>query len=320
MTLPRYSSMVFNDIDHFRQWAAEAGWELESTQVSRGPNEIKLDHLSCPEFSVAHHRVKRSIYDVYEIPSRHVVFAICREKLPAVWCGREFGPALLGIQRPRRTHWARLPDGWETYEFTVSEEMIARTELFPPDFFEKTTRLEQAFLPLVEPQTGLLLRSMDGLFRTIRAADGVMAGTISATEISNSVLHSLLQLFDAGLRAGPGGLPRPVRRPDLVEQGRDFMIANLQMDLTADEMAQSLGVSYRVLNFAFQDAVGVSPYQYLLTEKLHAVRRKLKASDVSITEACLSYGFSTPSRFARQYQRLFGELPSETRKKTARRR
>ena len=211
MTLPRYSSMAFDDIDHFRQWAAEAGWQLESTQLSRGPNEIRYDHLSFPEFSVAHHRVKRSIYDVYEIPLRR---------------GREFGPSLLGIQRPQRTYWARLPSGWETYEFTVSEEMIARTELFPPDFFEKTTRLEQAFLPLVEPQTGLFLKRMDGLFRRIRAARGVMAGTISATEISNFALHGLQQLIDAGLRAGPGGLPRPARRADLVEQGRDFMIAN----------------------------------------------------------------------------------------------
>ena len=91
------------------------------------------------------------------------------------------------------------------------------------------------------------------------------------------------------------------------------MIANLQLDLTADEIAQSLGVSYRVLNYAFQDALGVSPYRYLLTEKLHAVRRKLKDSDDSIAEVFLSYGFVTRSRFARQYQRLFGELPSETR-------
>lgn len=93
------------------------------------------------------------------------------------------------------------------------------------------------------------------------------------------------------------------------------MIANLKSDFTVDQISQSLGVSHRVLNYAFQDNIGVSPYQYLLTEKLHAVRRKLKSSDASVTEACFDYGFLTPSRFTRQYKRLFGELPSETRKR-----
>jgi AraC family ethanolamine operon transcriptional activator len=58
----------------------------------------------------------------------------------------------------------------------------------------------------------------------------------------------------------------------------------------------------------------------MTTEKLHAVRRVLKTSSTSIAEASKSYGFSIPSRFTRQYKRLFGELPSETRESTARRR
>ena len=319
MTRPLYSSMVFEDIDHFRQWAREVGWQVDSIQLSHGANEISFDHLAFPEFSVAHHRVNRTMFDVFEIPLGHVVFAICRKKLPAVWCGRDLTPSLLGIHRPGRTYSARLPAGWDTYEFTVSEKMIERTELFPPDFFRKTKRLEDALLPLVEPQTGLFLERLDRYFRTIKSANHVTANMIFATEIHDFILHGLQHLIDAGLRAGPGDVLRPVRRADLVDHARDFVIANLEVDLTAEQIAQSLGVSYRVLNYAFQGTLGVSPYQYIMTEKLHAVRRMLKTSDVSILDICLLYGLSTPSRFARQYKRLFGVLPSETRKKTPRR-
>jgi transcriptional regulator GlxA family with amidase domain len=98
-----------------------------------------------------------------------------------------------------------------------------------------------------------------------------------------------------------------------VSKAKEFMAANLKAELTADDIAQSLGVSYRVLNYAFRDAFGVSPYLYVLTEKLHAVRRQLKSTDVSVTEASVSHGLYTPSRFTRQYKRLFGEFPSETR-------
>ena len=65
--------------------------------------------------------------------------------------------------------------------------------------------------------------------------------------------------------------------------------------------------------YACRDSLGMSPYQYILTQKLHAVRRQLKLFELSVTEACILYGFNTPSRFARQYSRLFGELPSATR-------
>ena len=308
-----YSSVVFDDVDHYRQWADQMGWELQSTQLSHGRNRIAFDHVAFGEFSVAHHCAQRTMYDAFDIPSGHIVFVICRAKLPAVWCGMELPPSVLAIHRPVRTYTARLPAGWDTYEFTVSEALIKRTELFPLDFFDKTTRLEQALLPLVEPQTGNFLKRIDSCFRLIRSASGMTEGAISATEVYSFILHGLQQLIDAGLDIGLTHSLAATRRADLVEHARDFMIGNLQLDLSADEIADSLGVSYRVLNYAFQDTLGVSPYRYLMTEKLHAVRRKLKTSDAPIADICLSYGFVTPSRFARQYQRLFGELPSETR-------
>ena len=91
------------------------------------------------------------------------------------------------------------------------------------------------------------------------------------------------------------------------------MAANLDTDFSIDEIAQSLGVSNRVLNYAFKDSLGISPNQYIQAERLHAVRRQLITTDLSVTDASQLYGFNTPSRFARQYSRLFGELPSVTR-------
>jgi AraC family ethanolamine operon transcriptional activator len=313
MTQLQYSSTVLHDVDQYQLWAGDVGWQLETAQLSRGPNQITFDHVALPELSVAHHRTTQAMYDVFAIPPRHIVFVICRAALPAVWCGRNLPPSLLAIHRPVRTYCARLPAGWDTYEFTVPEEMVERTELFPPAFFEKTTRLEQSFLPLVEPQTGLFLKRMDDYFQMVRTANGALAGAAFTNEFYDVVLHGLQKLIDAGLGAGPARILQHTRRPDLVGQAREFMMENLPCDLTADQIAQSLGVSYRVLNYAFHDNVGISPYQYFLTERLHAVRRELRCSDASIAEVCLSYGFSTPSRFARQYRRLFGELPSETR-------
>ena len=156
----------------------------------------------------------------------------------------ELPPSVLGIHRPVRTYTARLPAGWDTYEFTVSEALIERTELFPLDFFERTTRLEQALLPLVEPQTGNFLKRVDSYFRMIRSASGMTAGAVSATEVYSVIFHGLQQLIDAGLGIGQTQSLASTRRADLVLRARDFILANLQLDHTAEEIAQALGVSY----------------------------------------------------------------------------
>ena len=132
------------------------------------------------------------------------------------------------------------------------------------------------------------------------------------------VLDALQRIFDTGLQARGSLEPRPVRRADLVANGRDLALAHLNDDLSAEDMAQALGVSYRVLNYAFKDALGLSPYQYLLALRLRAARRQLMGSGGTVTDASYAHGFYTPSRFTRQYARFFGERPSETRDRARR--
>ena len=51
----------------------------------------------------------------------------------------------------------RIPAGWDSYEFMVSEALIRRLALFPGPFLAEASRPERAFLPLVEPVTGRFL-------------------------------------------------------------------------------------------------------------------------------------------------------------------
>lgn len=127
-------------------------------------------------------------------------------------------------------------------------------------------------------------------------------------------IDGLQQVTDAGLLAQGLQQRKAARRADLVSKAKDFIHAHLTEQISADYIAQALGVSYRVRNYALVESLGVSPYQNVLSEKLHAVRRHLKSPGASVSESCFAYGFETSSRFTRQYARLFGELPSETRK------
>ena len=306
--------LSFDDFDHMVEWSKEIGWDNIGSQLTRGDNRICFDSFSFPELVVGHYCVQQSIHNVFALPEGVVLFLICRTKQPLSWCGRHLPPTLLGIARSGLEHEVVLRSGWDCYEFMVSEDLIQRTEFFPLDFFKNTTRLERAFVPLMEPVTGRFLQQMDAFFQQARGVNGSPGSAVHAARFFDFIINGLQQVVDSGLEASGSLKLKSARRPDLVRKTQDFVSHRLHTELSVDELAQSLGVSNRVLHYAFKDTLGISPGQYLINQKLHAVRRLLKTGDYSVTEASQLYAFNTPSRFARQYERHFGELPSETRR------
>jgi AraC family ethanolamine operon transcriptional activator len=97
------------------------------------------------------------------------------------------------------------------------------------------------------------------------------------------------------------------------------MLAHLDQPLTLKQLAQDLESSSSALSFGFQDLFSLSPMRYLKVQRLHAVRQHLKAKNpenCTIAILASQFGFYSPSHFTRDYKAMFGELPSETLRKT----
>ena len=304
----------FGDIDQFSDWVTSLDWEVEATQLSVGVNALRYDHFATSELIVGHFTIKQRVRMASVIPDGMVVFLITRAKLPMVWNARHYSPDIMAIASSGLEGCAIHPAGWDCYEFAISEGLVRRTGLLPSDILAKTVQHKQVFVPLVEPITSRFLEHLDGCFNHGRRSSGSAPERVGGPRFQDFIIHGLLQIIDAGLGARGIDPPRSTRRADLVTKANDVMHAHLTTDLTVDELAQALGVSYRVLNYAFKDSVGVSPYQYLLTQRLHAVRRQLKLTDTSVGEVAQSFGFNDLSRFSRHYFRLFKERPSDTRR------
>jgi AraC-like DNA-binding protein len=84
--------------------------------------------------------------------------------------------------------------------------------------------------------------------------------------------------------------------------------------LTASSIAQSLGVSMRALQYAFQEHRGLTPTAYLRQLRLEQVRKCLLAGKDGdkVIDVALAHGFFHLGRFAQQYKAHFGEAPSDT--------
>ena len=107
----------------------------------------------------------------------------------------------------------------------------------------------------------------------------------------------------------------PLSRAQIVRQAEDYMMSRLDRPLTLKELSQSLNISHRPIFYGFQEIFGLSPMAYLKVQRLHGVRRSLKLANPetsSVMAIANQFGFWSAGHFSRDYQKMFGELPSAT--------
>lgn len=103
-----------------------------------------------------------------------------------------------------------------------------------------------------------------------------------------------------------------------VERAREYIRAKLSEPLRLSDLCSHARIQARSLEYGFLEVTGLSPIAYVKSMRLNAVRKALarrSTSPRSITEIALDQGFWHLSQFAVDYRKLFGELPSLTRKR-----
>jgi len=82
------------------------------------------------------------------------------------------------------------------------------------------------------------------------------------------------------------------------------------------DLCKKAGASWATLERAFAEEFGTSPKSYITSRRLSAVRKRLLRADSSavITDIANAWGFWHMGRFAADYRKQFGELPSQTLK------
>ncbi|MDP1687207.1 MAG: AlkA N-terminal domain-containing protein [Hydrogenophaga sp.] len=84
-----------------------------------------------------------------------------------------------------------------------------------------------------------------------------------------------------------------------------------------ERLAARLGVSDRHLRRVFEDRLGVSPLQYLLTRKLLTAKQLLADTDLSITQVALASGFSSVRRFNAAFLDHYRLNPTQLRRESS---
>ena len=103
--------------------------------------------------------------------------------------------------------------------------------------------------------------------------------------------------------------------PATVRLAEDFIEEHLAEPITVVDLAQRVGLSTRALQRGFLTHLGVTPTQYIRTQRLERAHAELIAGDPAhtrVADVALRWGFTHLGRFAHAYQEMFGVHPSRT--------
>jgi len=85
-------------------------------------------------------------------------------------------------------------------------------------------------------------------------------------------------------------------------------------DLSVEQLADKLGMTDRHLRRLFDEHLGASPLEIMITRKLHLARQLISDTDASLSEIALAVGFRSIRRFNEAFKSLYHAPPSEYRK------
>ncbi|MGB3240166.1 MAG: helix-turn-helix domain-containing protein [Geitlerinemataceae cyanobacterium] len=94
----------------------------------------------------------------------------------------------------------------------------------------------------------------------------------------------------------------------------DYIDAHLAQDIKLADLARLLDMSQFHFSRLFKQSIGISPYQYLIQQRVERAKQLLKQTDRFITNIALECGFNSHSHLSKQFRQFTGMTPKAYRR------
>lgn len=110
-------------------------------------------------------------------------------------------------------------------------------------------------------------------------------------------------------------LNRNYSHQDMINRARLRIREAVESNLTIQEIAEELSVSYSNFRKLFKEYTGLSPAVYQQDLKLQRAKELLSTTDMSVKEIAYRLNFDSPDYFSAKFKIKTGRKPSEMRQK-----
>ncbi len=98
-----------------------------------------------------------------------------------------------------------------------------------------------------------------------------------------------------------------------LQQAIDYIHTHLNRDLSLAELASVINISPTYFASLFKQAMGISPYQYVIRQRVERAKLMLSKTDLAIADIALQVGFSSQSHLTQHFKRFTGMTPKQVR-------
>ncbi|MEO1147237.1 MAG: AraC family transcriptional regulator [Cyanobacteria bacterium J06638_22] len=172
----------------------------------------------------------------------------------------------------------------------ATQELMQREIELTPQFSIDDPVIQQLALALkMEIQTGCLSGRLYG---------ELLGTALAARLVQNYAVSKPSPEFKAN------GLPQAQ-----LERIIDYIKANLTRDLSILDLATLTNMSESHFSRSFKQSVGISPYQYLMQQRVERAKQLLKQQSIAISTIALDCGFANQTHLTKVFRRMTGVTP-----------
>ncbi len=232
-----------------------------------------------------------------------------------------------GSLRPRNEHEARIYHMTPGTKVSADSTNISAFGVFIPaqiveqkarSFFDDAVASKIQFTPFFDTRSAKgsgFQNLLVHLLSVLGSQHTDVSHPMMKGMISDLIASTMLSNLECNLKHGTAPSKfEPVSRN--VQRAEDYMRAHADEPITLEILAQQAGCSGRALQNAFKTFRQKTPIEALREIRLDKARIDLLADSDTITGIAYRWGFNNLGRFARLYKERFGELPSETLRRT----
>lgn len=104
---------------------------------------------------------------------------------------------------------------------------------------------------------------------------------------------------------------------EAIREAVDYMEAHIMEEITVNDVAKHVSISPFYFHKGFSMLCGYTLMEYIRNRRLSLAAGELIASDISVIELSMKYGYDSPDSFAKAFSRFHGIAPSAVRREKA---
>lgn len=295
--------------------ALVVAWNLDFRQVSESSSDscieqiqagnILFSHLSCGCFATHAGETPKNMYTIAVPDARAPEFR---------YSGRQVDKPALIIARPGQEFDVIARPGYGMSTFSIPQSVLE--EYFESNFNQTVENFISSRGPVMFADRAAVtaIRELAQVISDLAlqcAPSRAQPAGIPSFEAQT--LECLLGAFnpETQIRIQSGA----ARQNQVFACARKFVKDHRREFLSVRELARAINVTERTLQRTFNHEFGISPKKFLFGRRMYGAHRQLwrsNPSGKSVVDIANAWGFWHMGQFAKDYRRLFGELPSET--------